>query len=108
MILLILVQPFSVLVVRTLLNKDNSSTTNGGGPNAESRTNYAMELRGLGNHREASYQLQIAANEPYNYPRAMFYMLWHLNLVKGQTKLSSFNKMVNQMYIIEFTAYYPG
>ena len=73
---------FSARSQNTILNKDNSSSTNGGGPNAESRTNYAMELRGLGNHREASYQLQIAANEPYNYPRAMF--LYAMALKFGQ------------------------
>lgn len=68
---------FSARSVNSLSNKDN-----GGSPNAESRTNYAMELRGLGNHREASYQLQIAANEPYNYPRAMF--LYAMALKFGQ------------------------
>lgn len=38
----------------------------------ETRTNLALKLRTMGNHREASYQLQISANPPYNYPRAMY------------------------------------
>ncbi|KAL6453422.1 DSF2 Protein DSF2 [Candida maltosa Xu316] len=49
---------------------------------AESRTNAALELRSLGNHREASYQLQIVANDPYNYPKAMF--LYAMALKFGQ------------------------
>ncbi|RCK56562.1 Protein DSF2 [Candida viswanathii] len=46
------------------------------------RTSYALQLRSIGNHREASYQLQIAANEPNNYPKAMF--LYAMALKFGQ------------------------
>lgn len=37
----------------------------------ESRTRLAQQFRAMGKHREASYQLQIAANAPFNYPPAM-------------------------------------
>lgn len=47
----------------------------------ESRTNLALQLRNMGKHREASYQLQIAANNPNNYPRAMF--LYAMALKEG-------------------------
>lgn len=47
-----------------------------------SRTVIAMELRALNKHREASYQLQIAANEPHNYPKAMY--LYAMALKYGQ------------------------
>ncbi|CAI5757476.1 unnamed protein product [Candida verbasci] len=57
----------------TMLNSDLS---------AEERTSLALELRSLGKHREASYQLQISSNEPYNYPRAMF--LYAMALKFGQ------------------------
>ncbi|RCK61071.1 Protein DSF2 [Candida viswanathii] len=50
--------------------------------NPDHRTNYALQLRSVGNHREASYQLQIAANEPNNYPKAMF--LYAMALKFGQ------------------------
>ena len=50
--------------------------------NPEQRTNYALHLRSIGNHREASYQLQIAANIPFNYPKAMF--LYAMALKYGQ------------------------
>ncbi|KAI5963806.1 uncharacterized protein KGF55_002686 [Candida pseudojiufengensis] len=33
----------------------------------------ALELRSKGNHRESSYQLQILANDPFNYPKAMYH-----------------------------------
>ncbi|KAI3404098.2 hypothetical protein KGF56_003134 [Candida oxycetoniae] len=48
----------------------------------QSRTAIALELRALSNHREASYQLQIAANEPYHYPKAMY--LYAMALKHGQ------------------------
>lgn len=48
----------------------------------ESRTKMAIQLRSMGNHREASYQLQIAANRPNNYPKAMY--LYALALRFGQ------------------------
>lgn len=40
-------------------------------PTLEILTKQAMQQRALGNHREASYQLQTAANIPNNYPKAM-------------------------------------
>lgn len=49
---------------------------------AESRTKLAIQLRSMGNHREASYQLQICANFPHNYPKAMF--LYGMALRYGQ------------------------
>ncbi|KAG7196234.1 uncharacterized protein KQ657_000247 [Scheffersomyces spartinae] len=48
---------------------------------AQSRTNLALQLRNMGKYREASYQLQIAANSPNNYPRAMF--LYAMALKEG-------------------------
>ncbi|CAK9436033.1 uncharacterized protein LODBEIA_P05980 [Lodderomyces beijingensis] len=48
----------------------------------ESRVVIAMELRAINKHREASYQLQIAANDPYNYPKAMY--LYAIALKHGQ------------------------
>ncbi|EGV66682.1 hypothetical protein PSN45_002701 [Yamadazyma tenuis] len=47
----------------------------------EDRTKLSMELRGQGKQREASYQLQIAANPPFNYPKAM--LLYALALKFG-------------------------
>ncbi|ODV81023.1 uncharacterized protein CANTADRAFT_46357 [Suhomyces tanzawaensis NRRL Y-17324] len=46
------------------------STSNDLGP--ETRIKLANQLRAMGKHREASYQLQIAANIPNNYPKAMY------------------------------------
>lgn len=48
----------------------------------ESRTKQAIQLRSMGNHREASYQLQLAANIPNNYPKAMY--LYAMGLRFGQ------------------------
>ncbi|KAK6456050.1 uncharacterized protein RJT20DRAFT_95998 [Scheffersomyces xylosifermentans] len=56
----------------------SSSTSN---LTPESRTKLAQQLRKIGKHREASYQLQIAANVPNNYPRAM--LLYALALRYG-------------------------
>ncbi|RLV94008.1 Protein DSF2 [Spathaspora sp. JA1] len=39
----------------------------------EARISLAQEYRKIGKHREASYQLQIAANEPFNNTKAMYY-----------------------------------
>ncbi|KAG5417686.1 hypothetical protein I9W82_005322 [Candida metapsilosis] len=55
----------------------------------ESRTVIAQELRTQGNHREASYQLQIAANEPFNNPKAMY--LYALALKHGQGVKQNYN-----------------
>ncbi|KAK6461953.1 hypothetical protein DFJ63DRAFT_206885 [Scheffersomyces coipomensis] len=49
---------------------------------ASQRTKLALQLRSLGKHREASYQLQIAANTPFNFPQAMY--LYALALRSGQ------------------------
>lgn len=38
----------------------------------EARTKVALQYRSVGKHREASYQLQIAASPPCNYPKAMY------------------------------------
>lgn len=43
----------------------------------------AMALRAEGNHREASYQLQILANPPTNYPKAMYLYSQALQLGQG-------------------------
>lgn len=48
----------------------------------ESRISLLVKLRSSGKHREASYQLQIAANPPYNNIRAMY--LYALSLKLGQ------------------------
>lgn len=48
----------------------------------ESHTKQAIQLRSMGNHREASYQLQLAANIPNNYPKAMY--LYAMGLRFGQ------------------------
>ncbi|CAH2352460.1 hypothetical protein CLIB1423_06S06942 [[Candida] railenensis] len=56
------------------------------------RTNWAQELRNAGNHREASYQLQLAANIPNNYPKAMY--LYAMALRYGQgVKLNERNSI---------------
>lgn len=48
----------------------------------DSRTKLALQFRNIGKHRDASYQLQIAANPPYNYPKAMY--LYSIALKQGQ------------------------
>lgn len=48
----------------------------------EARTKLALQYRNIGKLRDASYQLQIAANPPYNYPRAMY--LYSIALKQGQ------------------------
>ncbi|KAI5969725.1 hypothetical protein CANMA_001187 [Candida margitis] len=55
----------------------------------ESRTVISQELRAQGKHREASYQLQIAANEPFNNPKAMY--LYALALKHGQGVKQNYN-----------------
>lgn len=52
----------------------------------ESRTKSAIQLRSLGNHREASYQLQICANIPNSYPKAMYLYALALRMGKGVKK----------------------
>ncbi|CAK7915518.1 hypothetical protein CAAN3_17S02366 [[Candida] anglica] len=47
------------------------------------RTALAIQLRQNGNHREASYQLQLAANTPNNYPHAMFLYAMALRFGQG-------------------------
>lgn len=47
----------------------------------ESRTANALHLRSISKHREASYQLNIAASPPCNYPRAMY--LYAMALIMG-------------------------
>lgn len=51
-------------------------------PSLEVFTKKAMQLRLQGNHREASYQLQISASPPHNYPKAMY--LYARALLLGQ------------------------
>ncbi|CAD1808522.1 Sel1 repeat family protein [Candida parapsilosis] len=55
----------------------------------ESRTVISQELRAQGKHREASYQLQIAANEPFNNTKAMY--LYALALKHGQGVKQNYN-----------------
>lgn len=56
------------------------------------RTAWAQELRNAGNHREALYQLQLAANIPNNYPKAMY--LYAMALRYGQgVKLNEINSI---------------
>lgn len=55
----------------------------------DSRTLISQELRAQGKHREASYQLQIAANEPFNNTRAMY--LYALALKHGQGVKQNYN-----------------
>lgn len=52
-------------------------------PSLEVSTKKAIQLRLSGNHREASYQLQISASPPYNYPRAMYLYAKALQLGQG-------------------------
>mgnify|MGYP001184827494 FL=1 len=49
----------------------------------ESSLKRALAIRAQGNHREASYQLQIIANAPYNYPRAMLLYAKALRIGQG-------------------------
>ncbi|KAI5963365.1 hypothetical protein KGF57_001310 [Candida theae] len=58
----------------------------------ESRVMTAQELRAQGNHREASYQLQIAANEPFNYSKAMY--LYAIALKHGQGVKQNYNSSI--------------
>lgn len=51
-------------------------------PSLEASTKKAIQSRLMGNHREASYQLQISASPPYNYPKAMY--LYSRALQQGQ------------------------
>lgn len=56
------------------------------------RTNLAIQFRNSGNHREALYQLQLAANMPHNYPKAMY--LYAMALRYGQgVKLNERNSI---------------
>lgn len=56
-------------------------TTDSDVPSPESRTVNALHLRSINKHREASYQLNIAASPPCNYPRAMY--LYATALIMG-------------------------
>lgn len=49
----------------------------------ETRTATALQLRAMGRHREGLYQLQIAANAPFFYPRAMYLYAIALHLGQG-------------------------
>lgn len=49
----------------------------------EERTKLSFQLRSTGKHREASYQLQIAASPPFNYPKAMYLYAMSLKLGNG-------------------------
>lgn len=51
-------------------------------PLIETSLKKAISLRMEGNHREASYQLQLLANAPVNYPKAMY--LYSQALHQGQ------------------------
>lgn len=78
-------------------------------PSLEASTKKAIQLRMLGNHREASYQLQISASPPYNYPKAMYLYAQALKLGQG-VKLNEalavkwLCRCVLVSYIIETTA----
>lgn len=49
----------------------------------ETRTATALKLRAMGRDREGLYQLQIAANAPFFYPRAMYLYAIALHLGQG-------------------------
>ncbi|CAH6721376.1 hypothetical protein CLIB1444_06S00738 [[Candida] jaroonii] len=49
----------------------------------EARLVLSFQLRSVGKHREASYQLQIAANPPYNDLKAMYYYSMALKVGQG-------------------------
>ncbi|KAI5951252.1 hypothetical protein KGF54_004326 [Candida jiufengensis] len=67
----------------------------------EERTNIALELRKQGNQREASYQLQIAANEPFNYPKAMYHYAVSLKYGYGvKQNFSSSSKWICKCILI--------
>ena len=57
---------------RSIYPTPSNSPLGSDGLTPETRTNLAQQLRTMGNNREASYQLQISANPPNNYPRAMY------------------------------------
>lgn len=72
-------------------------------------TRHALALRAEGNHREASYQLQITALPPNNYPRAMY--LYAQALSRGQGVKTNMAQVVRWLcrcvlvaYILEATA----
>ncbi|CUM63111.1 uncharacterized protein PRCAT00000678001 [Priceomyces carsonii] len=69
---------------RRVLSDNTSTATLGssGSLTPESRTKLAVQLRGMGKHREASYQIHIAASPPHNYYKAMF--LYSMALRYGQ------------------------
>lgn len=52
----------------------------------EARTKLALQFRNIGKHREALYQLQIAANQPHNFPKAMFLYAMALRFGLGVKK----------------------
>lgn len=49
----------------------------------EARLVLSFQLRSVGKHREASYQLQIAANPPYNDLKAMYFYSMALKIGQG-------------------------
>lgn len=78
-------------------------------PSLEISTKKAIQLRLLGNHREASYQLQITASPPYNYPRAMYLYAQALKIGQGVKLNESLAvkwlcRCVLVSYIVETTA----
>lgn len=52
-------------------------------PSLEAATKKAIQLRMEGKHREASYQLQISASPPRNYPKAMYLYAKALQVGQG-------------------------
>lgn len=89
-------------IVRTITSSSSTSSINSSSlsptkfpkedlsPSA--RTALAIQLRNNGNHREALYQLQLAANLPNNYPKAMY--LYAMALRYGQgVKLNEKNSI---------------
>lgn len=77
--------PHSPIPRRTVSDYTTASSPNGKSVemNPEARTKLSLQLRGLGKHREASYQLQIAANHPYNDLKAMYMYAMALKFGQG-------------------------
>lgn len=77
--------PRSPLNKRSISDYTQSSSPNGklADIDAESRLKLSAQLRSVGKHREASYQLQIAANSPYCNTRAMYLYAMALRFGQG-------------------------
>lgn len=77
-------------------------------PQVEINLKKAISLRLEGNHREASYQLQLLANIPINYPKAMYLYAQALNIGQG-VKLNQLQsarwlcRCILVCYMLEYT-----